>query len=255
MAWLRIDDGFAQHPKIVKLARVDRWTWLEVLCYCARYKTRGIVPAAVGEVVRGASPAYLNRCFELHLLDRNGDDYIVHDWDDYNGRDPKILQTERQRKHRDTGVTDGVTIAVQERDENVTHVRARGRVPVPNPTEVANATSGERAPDELWDALVAELGEAVTKTEHGQRNGAIKEFRDVGATAADVHARCRAYRRKWPEMTLTAAALKKHWSSLEPAKVATPAPVGEVLNFFDIDTAANLEHIREMAGSIGREVA
>lgn len=88
MAWLKIDDGFTQHPKIVALTRGDRWTWLEVLTYCARYRTGGHVPSAIAEVVRGATPAFLERCFELRLLDPSatGDDgYEVHDWVIHNG--------------------------------------------------------------------------------------------------------------------------------------------------------------------------
>ncbi len=85
MAWLRIDDGFSQHPKVVKLSRADRWTWLEVLCYCARFRTDGKVPSVVGEVVRGASPSFLQRCSEFGLLDHSDGGYLVHDWTIYNG--------------------------------------------------------------------------------------------------------------------------------------------------------------------------
>jgi len=85
MAWLRIDDGFAQHPKIVQLSAKDRWTWLELLCYCARYRTEGQVPGGIAEVVRGCTPAFLTRCGELRLLDKTGEDlYEIHDWIEYN---------------------------------------------------------------------------------------------------------------------------------------------------------------------------
>lgn len=155
VAWVRVDDGFTHHPKIVKLSRAERWTWLEVLCYAARFRTGGVVPVVVGEVVRGASPAFLERCHELRLLDlkENGSgDYVVHDWDDYNGRDPKVMQTERQRKRRDTAVTNAVTPPVQERDkrrdETVTRAQARARVPQPQPlrpTETPTGVSAELA--------------------------------------------------------------------------------------------------------------
>jgi hypothetical protein len=86
MSWLRIDDGFAQHPKIVQLTPKDRWTWLELLCYCARYRTGGRVPAGIAEVVRGTTPAFLARCERLRLLEAAaGGDFLVHDWQIYNG--------------------------------------------------------------------------------------------------------------------------------------------------------------------------
>lgn len=94
MSWLRLDDGFAQHPKIVQLSARDRWTWLELLCYCARYRTDGQIPDAIAEVVRGATPAFIARALELRLLDSvpvpepvpgtSGKALRVHDWDEYN---------------------------------------------------------------------------------------------------------------------------------------------------------------------------
>jgi hypothetical protein len=82
---LRLDDGFDTHPKIVKLPRGDRWTWLQVLLYCARYRTGGHVPAAVGEIIRGATPAFLARCEKLTLLEPAEDGFSVHDWQVFNG--------------------------------------------------------------------------------------------------------------------------------------------------------------------------
>lgn len=85
MSWLRIDDGFTQHPKVIQLGVRDRWTWLDVLCYCARYRTGGTVTDTISEVVRGATPGFLSRCYGVGLLDRAGDVYVVHDWNIYNG--------------------------------------------------------------------------------------------------------------------------------------------------------------------------
>ncbi|GIV03681.1 MAG: hypothetical protein KatS3mg015_2511 [Fimbriimonadales bacterium] len=59
MAWLRIDDGFAAHPKVTALSLADRWRWLAILCYCARYQTDGYLPDNIAEHVRGATAASL----------------------------------------------------------------------------------------------------------------------------------------------------------------------------------------------------
>lgn len=86
MSWLRIDDSFADHPKILGLTLKQRWTWLNVLCYCARFDTEGVVPTAIGEAIAGASPAFTLRCIELGLLEQNGSQYHVHDWAIYNAK-------------------------------------------------------------------------------------------------------------------------------------------------------------------------
>ena len=53
MSWLKLDDGFARHPKVTALTYKDRWTWMAVLCYCARYRTDGYLPANIREHVAG----------------------------------------------------------------------------------------------------------------------------------------------------------------------------------------------------------
>jgi hypothetical protein len=102
MSWLKLDDRFAQHPKLTQLSRSDRWTWVEILCYCARYETDGFVPETLKEAVPKASADYLNRAYELGLLDLTSDGeeslFRIHDWTVYNPRDP--LKSERQARWR-----------------------------------------------------------------------------------------------------------------------------------------------------------
>lgn len=89
MSWLRLDDKFPRHPKITRLDRRDRWTWLEVLCYCAEYHTDGYIPDTIREAVPKATDQFLERCYELDLLDVSDaapdGKYRVHDWQIYNG--------------------------------------------------------------------------------------------------------------------------------------------------------------------------
>ena len=84
MAWLRIDDRFTEHRKVIALRRGDRWTWLEVLGYCARHGS-GFVPANVADVLRYVTPTLVARLVEVGLLDVRADGaYEVHDWAIYN---------------------------------------------------------------------------------------------------------------------------------------------------------------------------
>lgn len=47
MGWVKIDDGFTMHPKVIGLSLEAKWAYLEALCYAAKYETDGVVPAAV----------------------------------------------------------------------------------------------------------------------------------------------------------------------------------------------------------------
>lgn len=47
MGWVKLDDGFADHPKVVGLSLQARWAFIESLCYAARHETDGVVPDQV----------------------------------------------------------------------------------------------------------------------------------------------------------------------------------------------------------------
>lgn len=47
MGWVKLDDGFAMHPKVVGLSLEAKWSYVAALCYAARYRTDGIVPDVV----------------------------------------------------------------------------------------------------------------------------------------------------------------------------------------------------------------
>ena len=71
-----------------------------------------------------------------------------------------------------------------------------------------------RKPDKLWDALVDELGPVETKSERGRRNKALKELREIGVREDELRTRIATYRRRWPEIELTATGIAANWSVL-----------------------------------------
>lgn len=148
MAWLRVDDRFTEHRKVVALKRGDRWTWLELLAYCARHGS-GHVPAGIVDVLRYVTPAFVRQCVQVGLLDANEDgSYEVHDWAVYNPKDPlKAARQARWRQGKGSDVDADVDApvdadvdasAVEERlhdrlPRRSSRAAARAR-PVPSPT-------------------------------------------------------------------------------------------------------------------------
>ena len=98
MAWLRLDDGFAEHRKLLTMKRSERWTWMELLCYVARQNNGGHVPAGIDGILRYVTPAFLERCHQLGLLDQEPGGWHVHDWDTYNPKD--ATGADRQQRFR-----------------------------------------------------------------------------------------------------------------------------------------------------------
>ena len=101
MAWLRIDDAFDTHPKIVALGTDQkRWTWTRILVYTTRHRTPRI-PAGIADVVPRATRSFLAECIELGLVDVNEyGEMEVHDWARYQ---PGVDRTnaERQARYRE----------------------------------------------------------------------------------------------------------------------------------------------------------
>lgn len=87
MGWIRVDDGLAEHRKLLKLKRSDRWTWMELLCYVARQNNGGHVHDGVTSTMKHVTPRFLKLCHEVGLLDVDPDtgELVVHDWAIYNG--------------------------------------------------------------------------------------------------------------------------------------------------------------------------
>lgn len=83
MSWLKVDDGFDTHPKLIELTEVQRWRWTRVLIHCARHRTEGHIKTSVlRELGLGRTIA---RLLEVGLLHENGESgYLVHDWLVYN---------------------------------------------------------------------------------------------------------------------------------------------------------------------------
>jgi hypothetical protein len=51
MAWVKIDDGFAQHPKLAKAGPLAMAMQIAALCYCNRNLTDGFVPRSVARTL------------------------------------------------------------------------------------------------------------------------------------------------------------------------------------------------------------
>ena len=53
MAWVKIDDGFCDHPKIAKVGAIGAWIQIQALCYANRNLTDGFIPSGVARSFLG----------------------------------------------------------------------------------------------------------------------------------------------------------------------------------------------------------
>lgn len=101
MSWLRVDDGFSEHPKIDSLSEVQRWRWVVLLCMCARQAKGGIVTQTALKRIGLDTSRFL----ELELLDEDADGTLwVHDWDAYNAAIGSSARRQKRYRMRRAGV-------------------------------------------------------------------------------------------------------------------------------------------------------
>src|SRR3990172_9400260 len=101
MAWLRLDDGFPQHPKLDGWTSAQKWALVELFAYCARHRTEGHVPSDLSLLPRGITTKVLILAEEAGFLDRGAEGLLtVHDWSVYNPSDPNAADRMRRWRER-----------------------------------------------------------------------------------------------------------------------------------------------------------
>lgn len=94
MAYVLVDDGMAEHPKIEALSDREFRAHFRAMCWCARRGTDGHVPPQSLRTI-GATPKVAASLVEAGVWDKNGDGgFVIHDWDEFN---PPTDPEERKR--------------------------------------------------------------------------------------------------------------------------------------------------------------
>jgi hypothetical protein len=105
MPWVRIDDEFAQHPKIVSLTYRGRWLHIAALCYSNRMLTDGFIPVSMlaslcpheqTDPIEESAYHLAARLVEVGLwkeADRKGvTGYVIHDFHKYQPSRREVLE-------------------------------------------------------------------------------------------------------------------------------------------------------------------
>ena len=91
MSWVKLDDHWMDHPKIIKAGRDARDVWLASITWCAIQLTDGELPAEILPtlcVMAGVPVAncqtFAKTLLDVCLWDATENGYCVHDYLDYN---------------------------------------------------------------------------------------------------------------------------------------------------------------------------
>jgi len=206
MPWLKVDDGFHSHPKVMRAGTAAAGLWVRCGSYVAQHLTDGFVPKEIARAY--GTPALARALVDAGLWVVADGGWIMHDYSTRNPSRAKVEEeraeaTERQRKARDaakskrttqTSVTD-----MSQRDDPppVTDMSQRtpGAVTVPpypartQPVPTPTSGGAELAPlDPRPDAgtVVAAYVDAVRATAGPLDNRAKGRIaKDAAALLAD----------------------------------------------------------------------
>ncbi len=102
MTWVRLDDGFAEHPKIAALSDGALALWITGLSYCNRNLTDGFIPRGVGygqlRYCDGNAVPAIRELESLGMWTETDGGWEVHDYLDYQPSKADVLSLREARK-------------------------------------------------------------------------------------------------------------------------------------------------------------
>ena len=115
--WVKLDDNFAEHPKLIKAGPRAGWLHVAALCYCSRQLTDGHIPETALRLLMAGGRVLADRLVEAGLWEPEGDGWHIHDYLDYQPSAAKVRAErqsaqERMQRHRSGGVRANNTVAL-----------------------------------------------------------------------------------------------------------------------------------------------
>jgi hypothetical protein len=166
MSWLRVDDKFAQHPKVLALTDREFRAHVATLCYCAEYRTDGIVPTSAFRQL-GVTSRMAGRFVEVGVWDEEDGVFCVHNFRKFNPVDPTSPDRKKRWKERQRNGAGTETERSEERSSRA-GTRARSRTRTPSTATETSSVAAEIVPLNPGNAnsqqLVAEFVDACRDT-------------------------------------------------------------------------------------------
>lgn len=212
MTWVRLDDGFVRHPRMVAAGLHGRALFIAGLCYCGAHLTDGRIPKAVLPVLAaeaGVKPSTWKKLVEVGSWVDHGDNLEVHDYLVYNPSRAKVTTdreagAERQRRSRESRQKSRRESQRDKPDGNgVTSRDPSHPIPSPELSSPSNNTEGLEPPANPDDPVIDELAERRAEHEHpggqgiGNRQAYLAAVRSSYTNQAGTLAALREQHPNW----------------------------------------------------------
>lgn len=99
MAWIRLDDQIAHHPKFLKAGPVASWLWVCCIGYSQKFLTNGFIPAEALPTLGTVADAdkLVQKLVDIGLMELATDGYQIHHYLDFNEHAEEV----KRRRHQD----------------------------------------------------------------------------------------------------------------------------------------------------------
>lgn len=106
MTWVRIDDRFAQHPKVVAAGPLAMAMQVAALGYCNRELTDGFIPRSIARTLMDCDPEagiavsvswVIGRLIQAGMWEEVEGGYRIHDFHDYQPTKEEVLALREKR--------------------------------------------------------------------------------------------------------------------------------------------------------------
>lgn len=154
MAWVKLDDQFFRHPKVLAAGRDARDLYLAALCYCNSGLTDGLLAAAVmpllaAETMVPDAGAAAERLVTVGLWEPDGDGYRIHDYLDYQPSAAQVRAQRAENARRQSEWRERKRTTREDERNAVTHSVSNAPVtPAPSPSPSPSRTPEEHTPTE-----------------------------------------------------------------------------------------------------------
>lgn len=159
MAWVRLDDQFARHPKMIAAKPDGMAMHVAAICYCNQYLTDGWVPADVaGSLLNVRRPGeIISRLCKVGAWSEHEGGYRLHDYLDFQPSREQVLADRKKARDRQEKARQSRRDKQrdEQRDNGVTHGGVTGAPTRPDPV-LPNTPAADTPKDPSLDSHYAE---------------------------------------------------------------------------------------------------
>ncbi|MEJ7783203.1 MAG: hypothetical protein WKF96_00270 [Solirubrobacteraceae bacterium] len=98
MTWVRLDDRFHGHPKVVTAGLAAAGLYCSALSYCGAYETDGKLPIRWAHGQADDAPELAQRLVDVGLWRREGLQYVIPDFLEFNPSREEVAADREARK-------------------------------------------------------------------------------------------------------------------------------------------------------------